>query len=244
VKCPRDPGLICPDADCGEHLIVVESGWGRSPGVAGTRTGYRSLCARLSTNTSAVPVHHRRLAQARRRIGGTTVHGRALNSLDSAPLRNSGSIMTRRCLTRGRASPTWYDHVVLRACSHLVLASHDVPRITAFFADAFAATPRFANEVFSDFVLPSAFRIAFFKPVGPTAATFTTTTDRRTTSIGLTVDNVDEVHARVATLSVCSVSGPPRDHPWGERSFLLTDPDGNRWEVTQSPRFDGMLPDR
>lgn len=134
--------------------------------------------------------------------------------------------------------------LVLRACSHLVLASQDVPRITTFFAEAFAATPRFANDMFCDFVLPSAFRIAFFKPVGPTAQTFTTTTDRRTMSIGLTVDDVDEVHARVEKLAGCSVTGPPKDHPWGERSFLLTDPDGNRWEVTQSPSSDGMLVNR
>jgi uncharacterized glyoxalase superfamily protein PhnB len=32
--------------------------------------------------------------------------------------------------------------------------------------------------------------------------------------------------------------------PWGERSFLLTDPDGNRWEITQSPSADGMLVNR
>ncbi len=27
MKLPPDPGLICPDTECGEHLVVVESGW-------------------------------------------------------------------------------------------------------------------------------------------------------------------------------------------------------------------------
>lgn len=33
-------------------------------------------------------------------------------------------------------------------------------------------------------------------------------------------------------------------HPWGEKSFLLTDTDGNRWEIVQTPASDGMLVDR
>jgi Glyoxalase/Bleomycin resistance protein/Dioxygenase superfamily len=138
----------------------------------------------------------------------------------------------------------WQHRSMLRACSHLVLASDDVPRITRFFGEAFAIPPHFANELFAEFVLPSAFRIAFFKPVGPTAKTFTTSTDRRTASIGITVEDVDAVHTLVAALEHCTVSGLPKDHPWGERSFLLTDPDGNRWEVTQSPSANGMLTDR
>jgi uncharacterized glyoxalase superfamily protein PhnB len=133
---------------------------------------------------------------------------------------------------------------MLLACSHLVLASGDVPRITRFFGQAFSMSPHFANEMFAEFLLPSGFRIAFFKPVGPTAKTFSTSADRRTVSHGITVDDVDAVHTVVAGLEACTVSGPPRDHSWGERSFLLTDPDGNRWEVTQAPGADGMLKNR
>lgn len=133
---------------------------------------------------------------------------------------------------------------MLLACSHLVLASADVPRITAFVSQAFALSPQFANDMFAEFVLSSAFRVAFFQPTGPTATTFSTSSERNTGSIGVTVTDVDAVYAVVVTLNTCSVSGPPKDHPWGERSFLLTDPDGNRWEVTQSPTENGMLRDR
>jgi len=133
---------------------------------------------------------------------------------------------------------------MLMACSHLVLASDDVPRITRFFSEAFSLPSHFANDMFAEFVLPSAFRIAFFKPVGVTAKTFSTSSERNTSSLGITVDDVDAVHALVTTLEACTVSGPPKDHPWGERSFLLTDPDGNRWEVTQAPGPDGLLRNR
>jgi len=42
----------------------------------------------------------------------------------------------------------------------------------------------------------------------------------------------------------CSTAGEPKEHPWGEKSFLLIDPDGNRWEITESPTPDGILLNR
>jgi uncharacterized glyoxalase superfamily protein PhnB len=133
------------------------------------------------------------------------------------------------------------------ACSHLLLASDDVPRIAAFFRDAFEIAAHYENDLFADFVLPSRFRVAFFKPVGASARRFRSAADRGGSAFGVTVREVDAVHARVAGLAATypiEVSGAPRDHPWGERSFLLTDPDGNRWEVTQAPSEEGMLVDR
>ena len=132
---------------------------------------------------------------------------------------------------------------MLLACSHVVLASDDVPRITRFFAEAFQVTPHFENAMFSEFVVPSRFRIAFFKPVGASARNFHVSGDRSAAALGLTVSDVDAVHRAIAALTEWGVqlSGPPKDHPWGARSFLLTDPDGNRWEIAQSPGTDGML---
>lgn len=132
------------------------------------------------------------------------------------------------------------------ACSHVVLASDDVPRITGFFRLAFGVAPRFENEMFSEFVLPSAFRVAFFKPVGASAQTFRAGADRMGSALGVTVADVEAAYRAITTLSGYGfqVSGPPKEHPWGEKSFLLTDPDGNRWEIAQSPSADGMLEDR
>ncbi len=136
---------------------------------------------------------------------------------------------------------------MLRAVSHLVIATADVTSITRFFAEAFEQSPAFENDMFAEFVLPSKFRIAFFVPVGASAATFDAAASRRGVSTGLTVADVDAAHARLLAMRdrySFELSGPPKDHPWGERSFLLTDPDGNRWEVTQSPSADGLLVDR
>jgi catechol 2,3-dioxygenase-like lactoylglutathione lyase family enzyme len=136
---------------------------------------------------------------------------------------------------------------MIRAASHLVLASADVPAITRFFVEAFGVVPVFENEMFSEFVLPSKFRIAFFKPVGASARSFDETASRQGSAIGLTVNDVDAAYAQLDALRTRfahQLSGPPKDHPWGEKSFLLTDPDGNRWEITRSPSVDGLLVDR
>lgn len=136
---------------------------------------------------------------------------------------------------------------MILACSHLVIATDDVPRITRFFGTAFGVTPYFENEMFAEFVLASRFRIAFFKPVGASARTFRAAADRDGSAFGVTVDDVDATHAALTALAgeyPISLSGQPKEHPWGEKSFLLTDPDGNRWEITRSPSTDGMLQNR
>lgn len=135
---------------------------------------------------------------------------------------------------------------MLLACSHVLLASDDVPRITRFFERAFELPPRLENDMFSEFVLPSKFRLAFFKPVGASARTFRADASREGSALGLTVSDVDGFFQKVTALGGpgIGVSGPPKEHPWGEKSFLLTDPDGNRWEIAQTPASDGMLTDR
>ena len=133
---------------------------------------------------------------------------------------------------------------MLRACSHLVVATDDVPKMTHFFSSLFEINPYFENKEFSEFVLPSRFRIAFFRPVGASAKHFKSTQERGGLGIGLTVENVDSIYDKAKGMAGTQVSGPPKEHPWGEKSFLLIDPDGNRWELTQSPSTDGMLVNR
>lgn len=136
---------------------------------------------------------------------------------------------------------------MIKAASHLVLATTDVPAITRFFVEAFELTPAFENDMFSEFVLSSKFRIAFFKPVGLSAKSFDEMASRKAAAVGLTVADVDTAFERLDRLQALfghSLSGPPKEHPWGEKSFLLTDPDGNRWEITQAPSEDGLLVDR
>lgn len=137
--------------------------------------------------------------------------------------------------------------MTLLAGSHLTLASADVPRMTRFFSEAFEVEPHFENEMFAEFVLPSLFRLAFFVPVGASAKSFRAEADRDGSAFGVTVTDVDATYARLLGMGerfALTLSGPPKEHPWGEKSFLLTDPDGNRWEIAQSPSDDGMLRNR
>jgi catechol 2,3-dioxygenase-like lactoylglutathione lyase family enzyme len=131
---------------------------------------------------------------------------------------------------------------MVQACSHIVIATKDVPRQTEFFSLAFSIKPHFHNGEFAEFILPSRFRIAFFKPTGLASRYFSSKGERKTIGIGITVDNVDTLYDHIVREKM-TVSGVPKDHPWGERSFLLIDPDGNRWEVVQSPSADGLLLD-
>jgi catechol 2,3-dioxygenase-like lactoylglutathione lyase family enzyme len=135
---------------------------------------------------------------------------------------------------------------MLLACSHLVIATTDVPRMTRFFSAAFGLEPHFANDLFAEFVLSSRFRVAFFVPVGKSARSFDATASRGSSAFGVTVDDVEATYETLIAMTAelpIELSGPPKEHPWGEKSFLLTDPDGNRWEIAQTPSADGMLVD-
>ena len=134
------------------------------------------------------------------------------------------------------------------ACSHLVVATEDVRRALRFLELLGAGTPHFENAEFGEVVLSSRFRIAFFRVVGPAKKYFATDGPRHHHSFGITVSDVDDAHSVLtgpeAVSMGVSVSGPPKSHPWGERSFLALDPDGNRWEITEAPAADGMLVNR
>lgn len=131
--------------------------------------------------------------------------------------------------------------------SHAVFATADVARITAFWRAFMDMEPHFENKGFSEFVLPSGYRFAFFLPTGTAGKHFSAAGTRNASSSGLTVVDVDEVFNRLlvcAESHECSHAGAPKEHPWGEKSFLMVDPDGNKWEITQSPTKDGRLVNR
>ena len=109
----------------------------------------------------------------------------------------------------------------LLAVSHVVLATGDVPRITRFFAEAFELDPYFENEMFSEFVLPSRFRIAFFVPVGASAKRFRAEADRDGGAFGVTVTDVEAAYERLVALQErypLKLSGPPRTTRGGRRA--------------------------
>ena len=132
-------------------------------------------------------------------------------------------------------------------CSHALLVSEDVPRMMGFIKMLFSIAAHFENEDFGEFVFPSGFRLAVFRATGAAGKYFDPLGARGTVALGVTVKDVDLLFAELAGLREnwsFEVSGPPKEHPWGEKSFLLIDPDGNRWEIAQSPTESGKLVDR
>ena len=116
--------------------------------------------------------------------------------------------------------------------------------MTDFFSEVFEVSACYANDLFSEFILESEFRIAFFKPLGINKQFFDTTSTRSSISLGVTVKDVNKTFAWVKSLSKkhdLEIGSEPKDHPWGFRSFVLIDSDKNRWEITQSPTKSGML---
>lgn len=123
---------------------------------------------------------------------------------------------------------------------HIVIASHQVATITAFFSKVFAKEPDFQNDEFSDFAFENGTRVAFFAPIGKSARFFSAEGVRSAVAHGISLRGVDACYERCVQLEQhysLELSGPPKDHPWGERSFLVVDPDGNRWEVMEAPRL-------
>lgn len=136
---------------------------------------------------------------------------------------------------------------MIKALSHLVITSANVVEISRFFSLVFEVEAHFANDEFADFVLPDKSRVAFFKPVGRASKFFDLVSEPSQVSYGVTVSDVDKFYQRLISLKGqfrFEVSGGPKDHPWGEKSFLLIDPDRNRWEITQSPSEQGHLVNR
>ena len=134
------------------------------------------------------------------------------------------------------------------ACSHVTLASPDVPRMMRFLETFLGAKPRYENAEFGEFVLGSGFRVAVFRVLGKTKDWFVETAERGGVALGVTTRDVETAYATLFAARDThglKFSGPPKEHPWGEKSFLLIDPDGNRWEIAQAPSAShGMLVDR
>ncbi len=65
-------------------------------------------------------------------------------------------------------------------------------------------------------------------------------TDGRGFWLGLKVDDADEMYARLAAAGVPVVS-PPENKPWGERHFVVRDPNGVTIYVAHPLRVEAML---
>ena len=106
------------------------------------------------------------------------------------------------------------------------IITDDVARLVAFYEQVTGATAVWGNEVFAE--LPTAsgtLALASTRTVplfGPGAAE---PGANRSVIIEYLVDDVDAVRERLRGLG--DVVAEPTTMPWGNRSFLFRDPDGN-----------------
>ncbi|WP_447767985.1 VOC family protein [Sphingobacterium faecium] len=103
----------------------------------------------------------------------------------------------------------------------------DIKRLVQFFEDVTATTAQWATDDFAELVtnsfilaIGSTRTLAFFGEGVAQAAT------NKSVIIEFLVENVDEDYERIQDLN-CEIVQKPTTMPWGNRSLLFRDPDGN-----------------
>lgn len=103
------------------------------------------------------------------------------------------------------------------------ICSHDAPALAAFYARLFGCEPfvdggvdyQFAREQLTIFQLGEAAEA-----------------DTRGLALVYAVEDADETHRRLCALGLCGGAGPV-DRPWGVRSFMIEDAQGNTISFAQ-----------
>lgn len=107
------------------------------------------------------------------------------------------------------------------------LITDDVPRLVEFYERVTAMAVRWSTPFFAELATPAGtLAIAGTQTVallGPGAAR---AGDNHSAIIEFLVDDVDAEHERLAPL-VTDFVNEPTTMPWGNRSLLFRDPDGN-----------------
>jgi predicted enzyme related to lactoylglutathione lyase len=101
----------------------------------------------------------------------------------------------------------------------------DVARLAGFYERATGVRATWANEDFAEVTTPSAtLAIGSTRTVALFAAGSAEPGANRSVIIEFEVDDVEGVHAKLTGVEVVQ---EPTTMPWGNRSLLVRDPDGN-----------------
>ncbi|MEU6994533.1 VOC family protein [Streptomyces sp. NPDC046465] len=107
------------------------------------------------------------------------------------------------------------------------IITHDVARLVAFYEKAMGASAAWATEDFAELGTPTAsLAIAGTRTVPLFAPGSARPADNHSVIIEFLVEDVDRVHENLTGLVTDFVAGPTT-MPWGNRSLLFRDPDGN-----------------
>lgn len=127
-------------------------------------------------------------------------------------------------------------------CTRLVprLTVEDMTASVEFFVESLGFEVVFSSEGFVSLRHPTAdLRLVFNRPL-PDEVPF----GGQGLAYGLEVQDVHAAYHRICTRGV-DTDGPPRDNPWGDRSFTVVDPNGIAVHIHQviepAPEFAGYF---
>jgi predicted enzyme related to lactoylglutathione lyase len=107
------------------------------------------------------------------------------------------------------------------------LIASDVKRLVEFYEQATGLSARWATEEFAELVTPAGtLAIASARTVELFGAGVAVPADNHTVIIEFRVDDVDHEYERLKDV-VGDFVQEPTTMPWGNRSILFRDPDGN-----------------
>ena len=113
------------------------------------------------------------------------------------------------------------------------IVTADVPALAAFYEQVTGVTPAGYSD-FMELQTPAAtLAICSQRSVQATNAGALSAGRNRSAVLEFEVDNVDAEHTRLASLVTDWVL-QPADQPWGNRSMLFRDPDGNLVNIYSS----------
>ena len=113
---------------------------------------------------------------------------------------------------------------------HLIsirIITADVPRLVGFYEEVTGTGAVWANELFAEIPTPAAtLAIGSDRTVPVFGEGSAEPAANRSVIVEFLVEDVDAVFARLRG-RLTDVVPEPRDMPWGNRSLLVRDPDGN-----------------
>ena len=117
----------------------------------------------------------------------------------------------------------------------LRLVTRDVPALADFYKQLTGAVPAGFTDFMELKLGPTTLAICSERSVAKDNASAAVAAQNRSAIIEFEVDNVDAERARLADVMMQWVL-EPTDQPWGNRSMLLRDPDGNLVNLFTPPR--------
>jgi catechol 2,3-dioxygenase-like lactoylglutathione lyase family enzyme len=107
------------------------------------------------------------------------------------------------------------------------IITDDIKRLVRFYGDITGLAPTWYTDDFAELATSSGtLAIASTRTMDLFGAGAARAADNHTVIIEFHVDDVDRDYARLQTMA-CAVVQSPTTQPWGNRSLLFRDPDGN-----------------